>query len=89
MFPVSLSAKGLRPSLCSGGQQSTVLPGAQLFAGSAALAGVETTAALTRTPSPTLVRPRRTELLEETDLEEPDPAVDDQLTTLEEDLAHE
>lgn len=40
-------------------------------------------------PSPTLVRPRRTELLEETDLEEPDPAVYDHLTTLEEDLEHE
>jgi hypothetical protein len=40
-------------------------------------------------PIPTLVRPRRTELLEETDLEEPDPAVYDYLTTLEEDLAHE
>jgi len=33
--------------------------------------------------------PRRTELLEETDLEEPDPAVYDHLTTLEEDLEHE
>ena len=40
-------------------------------------------------PSPTQDRPRREELLEETDLEEPDPAVYDHLTTLEEDLEHE
>jgi transposase len=40
-------------------------------------------------PSPTLVHPCRTELLEETDLEEPDPAVYDHLTTLQEDPAHE
>jgi transposase len=35
-------------------------------------------------PSPTLVRPRRTELIEETDLAEPDPAAYDRLCDLEE-----
>ena len=40
-------------------------------------------------PSPTLVRPRRSELLEETDLEEPDPAVYDRLATPEEEPEHE
>ena len=33
-------------------------------------------------PSPTQVRPRREELLEETDLEEPNPAVYDRLTDI-------
>jgi len=40
-------------------------------------------------PSPTIVRPRRAELLEETDLEESDPGVYDQLTTLEEESDNE
>ena len=40
-------------------------------------------------PSPTLIRPRRAELLEETDLEEPDPAVYDRHATPEEDPGHE
>jgi hypothetical protein len=40
-------------------------------------------------PSPTLVRPRRSELLEETDMEEPDPAVYDRLATPEEEPEHE
>ncbi len=40
-------------------------------------------------PSPTQVRPRREELLEETDLEEPDPADYDRLTRSEEETDHE
>jgi transposase len=40
-------------------------------------------------PSPTQVRPRREELLEETDLEEPDPADYDRLTQSEEETDHE
>ena len=40
-------------------------------------------------PSPTQVRPRREELLEETDLEEPDPADYDRLTHTEEETNHE
>ena len=40
-------------------------------------------------PSPTQVRPRRQELLEETDLEEPDPADYDRLTHTEEETDHE
>ncbi|MEZ6033572.1 MAG: hypothetical protein R3C17_10800 [Planctomycetaceae bacterium] len=40
-------------------------------------------------PSPTQVRPRRQELLEETDLEEPDPADYDRLTYTEEETDHE
>ena len=40
-------------------------------------------------PSPTQVRPRREELLEETDLEEPDPADYDRLTHTEEETDHE
>jgi transposase len=40
-------------------------------------------------PSPTIVRPRRAELLEETDLEESDPGVYDHLTTLDEESDNE
>jgi hypothetical protein len=40
-------------------------------------------------PSPTQVRPRREELLEETDLEEPDPADYDRLIQDEEEPGHE
>ena len=40
-------------------------------------------------PSPTQVRPRREELLAETDLEEPDPAAYDRLTQSEEETDHE
>ena len=40
-------------------------------------------------PSPTVVRPKRPELLEETDVEEPDPAVYDRLCEPEEEREHE
>ncbi len=40
-------------------------------------------------PSPTQVRPRREELLEETDMEEPDPAIYDRLTQNEEEPENE
>ena len=40
-------------------------------------------------PSPTQVRPRREELLEETDMEEPDPAIYDRLTQNEEESENE
>jgi hypothetical protein len=40
-------------------------------------------------PSPTQVRPRREELLEETDLQEPDPAVYDRLMHHDEEPDHD
>jgi hypothetical protein len=40
-------------------------------------------------PSPTQVRPQRAELIEETDLEEPDPAIYDRLCGEEEKLNNE
>lgn len=40
-------------------------------------------------PSPTLVRPKRQELIEETDLDEPDPAAYDRLCDRDQELEHE